>query len=125
MKYNEGGITDPTFGLQLWYQEEVNGNVLWAFNYAHLIEIKNYVSAQLGERSTTRFSMTMGEKLPSFIKSAKNRDEVLQALEQQGKKTINKKNPFITNEFLAEVRGQRSEIRHQGSNIKHQTPNLF
>ncbi|MBK9270133.1 MAG: hypothetical protein IPM48_00925 [Saprospiraceae bacterium] len=82
MKYNDEGIIDPAFGLDLWYQDEVRGNVLWAYNETHLIEIKNYVKAELRERSTHRFKMTMVEKLPSFIKSAKNRDEVLQSIER-------------------------------------------
>lgn len=82
LKYNESGIIDPAFGLPLWYQEEIKDEILWAFNKGHLQEIKNYVTADLRERSTDRFKMTMVEKLPQFIKSAKNREEVVKAIEK-------------------------------------------
>jgi len=80
-KYNESGIIDPAFGLPLWYQESVKGNIIWAYNLRHLTEIKNYVQATLRERSTDKFKMTMVEKLPDFIKLAKNRKDVLKAID--------------------------------------------
>ncbi len=88
LKYNESGIIDPAFGLPLWYQEEVKDEILWAFNKSHLQEIKNYVTAVLRERTTDRFKMTMVEKLPNFIKSAKNRDEIIKAIEKMDSKSI-------------------------------------
>ncbi|MCC6815302.1 MAG: hypothetical protein IT267_02700 [Saprospiraceae bacterium] len=81
-KYNNSGIIDPVFGLQLWYQEQVKNHVLWAYNAKHLSEIKNYVESTLRERSTDIFKMTMVEKLPNFIKLSKNRTEVLNAIER-------------------------------------------
>lgn len=81
-KYQESGITDPAFGLPLWFQGSVKGNIIWAYNLRHLTEIKNYVQATLRERTTDRFKMTMVEKLPDFIKLAKNREEVLKAIER-------------------------------------------
>ncbi len=81
-KYHESGIVDPAFGLPLWYQDTVKGNNLWAYNLRHLTEIKNYVKATLRERTTDKFKMTMVEKLPDFIKFAKNREEVLKAIER-------------------------------------------
>jgi hypothetical protein len=51
-----------------------------------LLEIKAYVGSKLRERSTDRFKMTMVEKLPDFIKSAKNREEVLKAIGRMEKK---------------------------------------
>jgi hypothetical protein len=81
-KYQESGIVDPAFGLPLWYQDSVKGNAIWAYNLRHLTEIKNYVRSTLRERTTDKFKMTMVEKLPDFIKSAKNRDEILKALER-------------------------------------------
>lgn len=88
LKYNENGIIDPAFGLPLWYQEEVKDEILWAFNKSHLLEIKNYVAAELRERITDRFKMTMVEKLPNFIKSAKNRNDVLKTIEKMEAKSI-------------------------------------
>ena len=81
-KYQVSGIIDPAFGLPLWYQDTVKGHVIWAYNQKHLTEIKNYVQATLRERTTDRFKMTMVEKLPNFIKLAKNRKEVLKAIER-------------------------------------------
>lgn len=81
-KYQESGIVDPAFGLSLWYQDSVKGNAIWAYNLRHLTEIKNYVRSTLRERTTDRFKMTMVEKLPDFIKSAKNRDEVLKSIDR-------------------------------------------
>lgn len=85
-KYQASGIIDPAFGLQLWFQGSVKGNIIWAYNLRHLTEIKNYVQATLRERTTDRFKMTMVEKLPDFIKLAKNRDEVLKIIERMEKK---------------------------------------
>lgn len=81
-KYNESGAIDPAFGLPLWYQDTVKGNIIWSFNFSHLTEIRNYVAATLRERTTDRFNMTMVEKLPDFIKMAKNRMEVLKAIDR-------------------------------------------
>lgn len=81
-KYHDSGIIDPAFGLHLWYQDTVKGDILWAYNLRHITEIKNYVRATLRERTTDKFKMTMVEKLPDFIKTAKNRDEVLKVLQR-------------------------------------------
>jgi len=88
MKYNDSGIIDPAFGLPLWYQDEVKGHVLWAFNHAHLNEIRNYVAAQLRERPISKLKMAMVDKLPEFIKSAKNRSEMIDALDRMEKKKV-------------------------------------
>lgn len=71
--------SDPIFRLPLWFQTEVRGNMFWAFNRQHLTEIKNYVSSKLRERQTTTHT-TMVEKLPTFIKEAKNRAAIIKAI---------------------------------------------
>jgi hypothetical protein len=81
-KYNDSGIVDPAFGLPLWYQDTVKGDIIWAFNLRHLTEIKSYIQSNLRERTTDKFKMTMVEKLPDFIKLAKNRKEVLKAIDR-------------------------------------------
>jgi hypothetical protein len=78
---NDTSIVDPVFNLPLWLQTEIRGNVFWAFNRTHLNEIKNYVSSKLRERQTTTHT-TMVEKLPNFIKDAKNRVTILKAIEK-------------------------------------------
>jgi hypothetical protein len=82
LPYNKNGLNDPVFGLRLWYQIEVKEELLWAYNERHLAEIKAYVASALRERTTTRYKMTMVEKLPEFIKLAKNREEILKAIEK-------------------------------------------
>ncbi|MBK6573744.1 MAG: hypothetical protein IPG21_14940 [Saprospiraceae bacterium] len=86
LKYHASGTIDPVFGLPLWYAGSVKGELIWAYNQKHLTEIENYVRATLRERTTDRFKMTMVEKLPDFIKSAKNREEVLKTLEKMQNK---------------------------------------
>ena len=81
----QGKATDPVFRLPLWFQTEIRGNLFWAFNREHLMEIKNYVSSKLRERQTTTHT-TMVEKLPTFIKEAKNRDVIVRAIEKLGHK---------------------------------------
>ncbi len=82
LKYNQSGIVDPIFGLPLWYQVEIKEEVLWAFNAKHLKEIRSYVSSGLRERTTDKFKMTMVEKLPDWIKIAKNRKDVIKAIDK-------------------------------------------
>lgn len=80
--YNKAGIIDPIFGLPLYYQTKIKEEILWAYNKDHLIAIKDYVSSDLRERTSHKFKMTMVEKLPQFIKNAKNREEVLKAIDK-------------------------------------------
>jgi hypothetical protein len=82
LRYQDSGIIDPVFGLPLWYQDMIKGNIIWAYNLRHLTEIKHYVQATLRERTTDKFKMTMVERLPDFIKLAKNREEILKVLTQ-------------------------------------------
>ncbi|MET7253827.1 hypothetical protein [Dyadobacter fermentans] len=85
LKYSSERLTDPVFGLRLWFQESIKGDTFWASNREHLLEIRNYVTARLRERQTMRIT-TMVEKLPQFIKAAKNREAVLKAIERMLKK---------------------------------------
>lgn len=84
--YNPAALgLDPIFHLPLWLQENVRGNLLWAYNRSHLHDVKEYVGAKLRERRTTRYT-TMVEKLPTFIKEAKNREAILKAIEKMERK---------------------------------------
>lgn len=81
----QGKASDPVFRLPLWFQTEVRGNLFWAYNREHLGEIKNYVRSVLRERQTTTHT-TMVERLPTFIKEAKNREAMLKAIDRLEKK---------------------------------------
>lgn len=88
LKYLHEGIIDAVFGLPLFLQIPVKNEILWAYNLPHLNEIQNYVAAKLRERTTSRFKMTMVEKLPNFIKVAKNRNEIIKAIDKLRSKIV-------------------------------------
>ena len=70
-------------GLPLWLQIPCAGQVLWAWNGAHLDFLEEYVAADLRER-TPNVNVSMASRLPRWIKSAKHRDEVLRAIVRLG-----------------------------------------
>jgi hypothetical protein len=85
-KFNSTGKpSDSYFGLPFWLSENFKGNILWAFNYYHLEYLKNYISAELRERNG-RLGWTMVEKLPDWIKSAKNRTSLIKLISEMQKK---------------------------------------
>ena len=75
-----GGPVDPFFRLPLWLRAECRGCTLWAFNEAHLTLLEDFVAAGLRERGQARNRMTLVARLPRWLKSAKNRDEVLRVI---------------------------------------------
>jgi hypothetical protein len=75
-----GPAVDAVFGLPLWLQAPCCGNLLWAFNLRHLDFIERYVRASLRERRRDEngwANSALGSRLPGWIVSAKNRDEIL------------------------------------------------
>ncbi|MEU2629661.1 hypothetical protein [Kitasatospora sp. NPDC007106] len=70
---NQG--TDPVSGLPLRLRTDIRGNVLRALDAAHVDAVEAYVSAVL--RPPARGNGTPASRLPAWIKSAKNRREVL------------------------------------------------
>lgn len=71
--------TDYWFGQELWLQAAFKNEVFWANNYEHLDYMKQYISSGLRERHNRAF-FTLVEKLPGFIKSAKNRERLLKLI---------------------------------------------
>jgi len=74
-----GGAVDWYFGLPLWLKIPCCGEVLWAYNLRHLDILESYVSAKLRERTNTGRNSFLN-KLPKWIRSAKNRDDILRAI---------------------------------------------
>lgn len=74
-----GGNFDWYFRLPLWLQISCCNETLWAYNLKHLEIIEQYVSAKLRER-TKKGRNSFLSKLPGWLKSAKNRDEILKAI---------------------------------------------
>lgn len=85
-KYQSTGKpSDSYFGLSLWLTDGFRGNNFWAFNYEHLEYLKKYITAELRERNN-RTHWTMVEKLPEWMKSAKNRDKLIKLIEELERK---------------------------------------
>ena len=66
-------------GLELWLQIPCRGRTLWAFHEAHLDFLERYVAAGIRERVPYR-NRSHASRLPVWMKSAKNRDEVVRCL---------------------------------------------
>ncbi|MGY3213456.1 hypothetical protein [Mucilaginibacter sp. HD30] len=75
MYQNAGQPSDSYFGLPLWLTQNFRGNNFWAYNYRHLDYLKQYIAADLREKNA-RQGWTMVEKLPAWMKSAKNRNKL-------------------------------------------------
>ncbi|MEV8373240.1 hypothetical protein AB0P21_10920 [Kribbella sp. NPDC056861] len=70
---------DPYFHHPLWLQTDCCGQILWAYNAEHLDLLEASVGARLRERGVDRQWASVVERLPTWIKSAKNRAEILRA----------------------------------------------
>ncbi len=80
---NRGGPYDWYFRLPLWLQTPCCGEILWAFNEKHLSFLERYVTAKLRIKFHVEGQIrngTMASRLPGWIKSAKNRDEVIKGI---------------------------------------------
>lgn len=73
---------DPYFGLELWFTTDCGEHVLWAYNEAHLELLESYVKASLRDRgrSSVGEKTSLIERLPSWLKYAKNRDAIGRSL---------------------------------------------
>ncbi|MET7361829.1 hypothetical protein ABZS76_25740 [Streptomyces sp. NPDC005562] len=80
-----GEAVDPYFGLPLWLQTETRHGRVWAYNPEHLGLMRQFVQAPLRERppwDSSGRKMTLVARLPAWIKNAKNRAEVLRAIDR-------------------------------------------
>lgn len=86
---------DPYYHLPVWLQADCRGHLLWAYNLRHLELLESYVAARLRERGAVSEATALGiadwanlgvtplsmvERLPAWLKSAKNRDQVLRII---------------------------------------------
>ncbi len=77
--YAYGNPMDWYFGLPLWFQMPCCGETLWAYNRPHLAYLQRYVKAELRDECSYPNS-GLARYLPQWMKSAKNRDEVLRCI---------------------------------------------
>jgi hypothetical protein len=83
-----GGPCDWYFLQPVWLQTPCCGETLWAYNKEHLDFLEQYVAATLRERahpdgpllSQKARNLSLASRLPAWIKSAKNRDDVLRCI---------------------------------------------
>lgn len=75
---------DDYFELPLWLQTPCCGDVLWAYSERHLAFLEDFVGARLRERVRDETygwtNASLASRLPTWMKAAKNRDEVLKGL---------------------------------------------
>ncbi|WP_261988787.1 MULTISPECIES: hypothetical protein [unclassified Streptomyces] len=79
-----GSPVDPYFQRPVWLQASCCGNVLWAYNTRHLDLLEAYAQAKLRERGELApwAPTSLVERLPTWLKTAKNRTEILRAIKR-------------------------------------------
>ena len=79
-----GAAVDWYFHLPLWLQLPCCGETLWAYGARHLEFLESYVGAGLRERGRDEeygwSNQSLASRLPAWMKSAKNRTEVMKCL---------------------------------------------
>lgn len=82
-QYIIGGGIDPFFHLKLWLTKTYGENLFWAYNYEHLDFIREHVEAKLRERNgQTIINRSLGSRLPKWITSKKNREQILKTIDE-------------------------------------------
>ena len=82
--YSFAGVTGPCDWLlhrELYLQVPCCGKVLWAYNPEHLAFMEDYIRATIRESVPTN-NKSLVSRLPTWMKSAKNREQVLQGLQK-------------------------------------------
>ena len=74
------GGKDPWFGLELWFLTSFQGKPVWALNREHLAYLIDYLSADLREKPLGIPRKTQADHLPTFMKTAKNRERIVKLL---------------------------------------------
>lgn len=79
--FGPGEVRDSWFGARLWLQADVAGHLLWAANWQHLLLIQRYVASGTRSRAEfTQFGRAIGQQLPRWLVSGKNRDALLRTI---------------------------------------------
>ena len=71
---------DPYFGLELWFLTFFHNKPVWALNREHLAYLIGYLSADLREKPFSIPKKTQADYLPTFMKTAKNRECIVKLL---------------------------------------------
>ena len=74
---------DPIFGYELWFRTDFDGKPVWALNREHLAYLIGYLSAGLREKAPDNPGLrTQADRLPTFMKTAKNRVRLVKKLQK-------------------------------------------
>jgi hypothetical protein len=73
-------VDETSFGAPLWLQRPCRGHTLWALNAEHLDFLEYYIAADLRERGSMPGTLSMVESLPTWLKHAGHRRDVLRAI---------------------------------------------
>ena len=73
---------EPYFGLELWFLTSFQGKPVWALNREHLACLIGYLSAGLREKPPGSPKKTQADHLPTFMKTAKNRERIVKLLKK-------------------------------------------
>lgn len=68
------------FGCELWFLTYFKSHPVWAVNRDHLNYLIRYLSADLREKPVGYPFKKQADHLPSFMKSAKNRERIVRLL---------------------------------------------
>ena len=68
--------------LELWFLTSFQGKPVWALNREHLAYLIDYLSADLREKPMGRAKKTQADHLPTFMKTAKNRERIVKLLKK-------------------------------------------
>ena len=71
---------DPHYGCDLWLQTSVKNGQIWVYNENHLEKLRLFIRAD--HREDCGYNRSYFSRLPTWIKSAKNRDIVLKACDK-------------------------------------------
>lgn len=80
---------DPYFHYPLYFQASYRGKTIWALNREHLQYLIGYLSADIRavQSDTCQTLRSQSDRLPTFMKTAKNRDGIVKLLTRlQGKR---------------------------------------
>lgn len=83
--HGENSRTDPFFRFDLWLVRRCLDDVIWAYNEAHLQFLEEFIAAPLRRRppqAKYQYNHSIGSRLPRWMTSAKNRQQVLRAIRE-------------------------------------------
>lgn len=73
--------------VKLWFSADCCNQVLWAYNRKHLLFLKEHVEATLRERNGDEYcNKSIGSRLPKWILSKKNRENILKTIDKLNNK---------------------------------------